>query len=651
MSNNEWQVIADNIDPNNYFGVTVANGMIGLVSSAEPMKIKDVVLNGVYDRYGRGRVSNILKAFNHLNCILIADHQMISSSNISNFQQSLDLKKAILTTSFDTVKGLQVKHELLALRHLPYTAMVTVELKATEDVDIIFENHIEAPSHLQNPQSFYAEIDRPHVKIPLMTTVAKSPSGKLTLAASNSFIFEEPYGEEPKLIHEDWDYNRHLAKFYKTLKAGQTYRFSIVGSICSSVHFTDPQNEAERLTIFAMLEKEARLRKRHEAAWRELWKSNITIKGDPQVEKDMRFLLYHLYSFAREGTALSLSPVGLSGLGYNGHVFWDTELWMYPPLLAMHPEIAKSLLDYRFERLEEARKNAFNHGYKGAMYPWESADDGSEQTPVWALTGPFQQHITGCVAWAFWKYYQMTQDKDWLREKGWVVLKAAAEFWASRVERNGKGQYDICNVIGANEWEENIDNNAFTNGMAKTVLQYATKAAEILGKKADPDWMHVAENIPILQFEDGTTRENATYDGVIVKQADVNLLAFPLNVVVDEKRMRQDLEYYEPRMAEDGPAMGISTLAGVHAKLGNGNKAYQLFKESYAPNGVPPFNVLSECSGGRGVSPFFITGAGGTLQALLFGLGGLTFTDEGLVRGQKTLPDHWEDLEITFARE
>ncbi len=86
--------------------------------------------------------------------------------------------------------------------------------------------------------------------------------------------------------------------------------------------------------------------------------------------------------------------MGLSGLGYNGHVFWDTDLWMFPALLVLHPEMAKSMVEYRYQRLEPARKNAFAHGYKGAMFPWESADSGVEETPVWALSGPFEHHIT-----------------------------------------------------------------------------------------------------------------------------------------------------------------------------------------------------------------------------------------------------------------
>lgn len=647
QTDSSWIIEAKNIDPKNYFGVTVANGQIGLVSSPDPMKVKDVVLNGAYDYYQRGRVSNILKTFNHVNMNLDVDGQRISQSTIANYQQSLNMKRASLTTSFDVQGKLSVSHTLMALRHLPYTALTIVEIKAKKDVRITPMSVIEAPDHLSDVRNYYSEIDRPHVVIPLLTSVGKSPSGKLTLAVSNSFIFDEPHGQEPRLIHEDWDYNMHLAKFSKQLKAGETYRFAVVSSATSSSQYNDPMNEAERFTIFAKLEGTQRLLDRHLAAWDDLWKSDLVIEGDLQTQKDVRFALYHLYSFAREGTAYSLSPMGLSGLGYNGHVFWDTELWMYPPLLVMHPEIAKSLLEYRYQRLYAAKKNAFSHGYKGAMFPWESSAEGTEDTPVWALTGPFQQHITGCVGWAFWKYYQVTHDKIWLKERGYPILKEVADFWASRVERKGAGRFEINNVIGANEWQENIDNNAFTNGMAIKVLRYATQAAKELAIVPNPDWEVVAQNIPLLKFPDGTTKENETYDGVEIKQADVNLLAYPLDVISDPIQIEKDLKYYEPRMSPNGPAMGNSALSTLYSRMGKTEKAFELFNKSYKPNQVPPFGVLAETAGGT--NPYFATGAGGFLQAVIFGFGGLQITDAGLIQNKSKLPKSWKSLKITGA--
>lgn len=639
-----WTIVATDINPSNYYGVTVANGMIGLVSSPEPMKVRDVVLNGVYDYYQRGRVSNILKTFNHVNMNLDVEGQRVGQKDIKNYSQVLDMKKAVLVTTFDVGEKVSVKHSLMALRHLPYTALTTVSITAKRDVSITPMSVIEAPSHLTDVRNTYSEVDRPHVVIPLMTSVGRSPSGRHTVAVSNSFIFPEAHGMEPDVIHEDWDYNMHLAKFTKVLKAGETYTFSVVSSATSTEHYQDPVNEAERLTIFAALERTDRLIQRHDQAWNELWKSDIVIEGDLEAQKAVRFALYHLYSFSREGTAYSLSPMGLSGLGYNGHIFWDTELWMYPPLLALQPSIARSFLEYRFERLEAAKQNAFSHGYKGAMFPWESSDEGSEDTPVWALTGPFQHHITGCVGWAFWKYYQVTKDKQWLRERGYPVLKEVADFWASRVERKGPGKYEINNVIGANEWQENIDNNAFTNGIAITVLRYATQAAKELGMVPNPDWEHVAQNIPILKFPDGTTKENATYKGEEIKQADVNLLAYPLDIISEKSQVEKDLHYYEPRMSPQGPAMGNAVLSTLYARLGKSDSAYEVFVKSYKPNEVPPFGVLAETAGGT--NPYFATGAGGMLQSVIFGFGGLTISDQGITQLKTSLPKHWKSLEI-----
>lgn len=643
--NDAWHIVADNIDPANYYGITVANGMIGLVSSPEPMRVKDVVLNGAYDNYGRGRVSNILKGFNFVNMNLDVDGRRIGRKDISAYKQTLDMQGAQLTTTFNVGEQVSVTHRVMALRHLPYCALSMVEITAKKDVTITPASVIEAPEMLQDVRNYYSEIDRPHVLIPLLTSVGKSPSGKYTVAASTSFIFEEKHGSEPDLIHEDWDYNMHLLKFSKKLKAGETYRFSVVGTVISSAHVADAHNEAERITIYAALERSERLLRRHTQDWDKLWASDIAIEGPVEDARAVHSAMYHLYSFAREGTALSLSPMGLSGLGYNGHVFWDTELWMYPPLLVLHPEIAKSLLEFRFQLLDEAKQNAFSHGYQGAMYPWESTTTGQEETPVWALTGPFQQHITGCVGWAAWQYYLVTKDKEWLLTRGWPMLKEGADFWASRVERNGPGRYDINNVIGANEWQENIDNNAFTNGMAKTALAYATDAAKELGLTPNPDWMHVADNIPILKFPDGTTRENATYDGVIIKQADVNLLAYPLKVITDPAQIKKDLDYYEPRMSKDGPAMGNAALAVSAARGGNAERGYDLWVKSYKPNEVPPFGVLAETAGGT--NPYFATGTGGFLQATLMGFGGLDITPQGIVQMKTKLPKGWKSLTMT----
>jgi trehalose/maltose hydrolase-like predicted phosphorylase len=201
-------------------------------------------------------------------------------------------------------------------------------------------------------------------------------------------------------------------------------------------------------------------------------------------------------------------------------------------------------------------------------------------------------------------------------------------------------------VVAADEWAENVDNNAFTNAAAKANLQYATMAATVLGLTPNADWMNVANNIPILKMENGVTREHAAYKGEGIKQADVNLLAYPLKEVTVPAQIQKDLEYYESRVPNEGtPAMTQGVFALLYARTGNADKAYHWFKDAYEPNLLPPFRVIAETKGGT--NPYFATGAGGILQAVLMGFGGLEITPKGLTQIKSVLPKTWKSLTIT----
>jgi trehalose/maltose hydrolase-like predicted phosphorylase len=250
------------------------------------------------------------------------------------------------------------------------------------------------------------------------------------------------------------------------------------------------------------------------------------------------------------------------------------------------------------------------------------------------------------VALAAWNYYCITQDKNWLKEKGWPILSATADFWASRVERNGLGKYEIKNVVAADEWAENVDNDAFTNAAAKANLQNAIKAAKLLGISSDPDWEVVAKNIPILKMPNGVTCEHGTYNGEEIKQADVNLLAYPLTEITDVNQIKKDLEYYSKRIPDAGtPAMTQAIFTLLYARLGDSTKAYQWFKDAYKPNLNQPFGVIAETRGGT--NPYFATGAGGILQSVLMGFGGLNITSNGIIQIKSVLPENWKKLTIT----
>jgi trehalose/maltose hydrolase-like predicted phosphorylase len=184
---------------------------------------------------------------------------------------------------------------------------------------------------------------------------------------------------------------------------------------------------------------------------------------------------------------------------------------------------------------------------------------------------------------------------------------------------------------------ENVDNNAFTNAAAKANLQFAVEAAKLLGITPDADWINVATNIPVLKMENGVTKEHASYKGEGIKQADVNLLAYPLKEITDAAQIRKDLEYYESRVPNEGtPAMtqAIFTLlyAGwvIKKKHGTGSKMHMY------PMLNPPFRVVAETKGGT--NPYFATGAGGILQSVLMGFGGLEITPKGIIQVKSVLP-------------
>ncbi|GAK36948.1 maltose phosphorylase [Bacteroides graminisolvens DSM 19988 = JCM 15093] len=254
---------------------------------------------------------------------------------------------------------------------------------------------------------------------------------------------------------------------------------------------------------------------------------------------------------------------------------------MFPALLMLQPKLAESLIDYRYNRLETAKKNAFEHGYQGAMYPWESSDSGFEETPVWALAGTFEHHISGCVALAAWNYYRVTQDTKWLAEKGFSILEATANFWLSRAEYEADGKAHIKNVVAADEWAENVDDDAFTNGVAKVNLQAAAQAARILKQAANPDWETLASRLSFYQFADGVTKEHRTYNGESIKQADVNLLPYPLNLIRDPQQIKKDLEFYSVRVPEKNtPAMTQAIFSLLYARLGEADKAWHFFQDA-----------------------------------------------------------------------
>lgn len=598
-------------DTARYASAAMANGELGLVVGKEPFEVGPLFVGGACERGGRNGVSRILEGICPLGLT------MEPAGPVLEWEQEIDLRRAVHTTRFATPE-LRIEYRIRALRNLPYAVMADVEVEALRPTTVRFANRHRIPGSyadtLRENRTVWCEDGGRKVQ----RTEGSYNHGADRTVATSVFLCGEGFSQpEADLLEAD-------------LRRGEKGSFALVGIVCTTQSFADPWNESERQAIYAAREGANELIAAHEKQWAELWQSDIVIEGDVEAQRTVRFALFNLYGSVREGSRRSIAPMGLTSAGYNGHIFWDAETWMFPPLLVLHPELARQLLDYRADRLEAAKRRAYAHGYRGAMFPWESDHRGEESTPTFALTGPLEHHITADVAIAAWQYYCVTRDLEWLHAQGWPMLRECAAFWTDRATKNDDGTYSVRNVVGADEYAVGVTDNAFTNGAARRALEAAVKAAAICGERPDPAWAAIAAGLRIERFPDGTTREHADYNGEQIKQADANLLGWPLGIVADRAALLRDLRYYEPKIdPAHGPAMSHSVFAIQYARLGMADKAVEMFRRCYRHNLRPPFGVFAETA--TSDNPYFMTGAGGLLQAVLFGFGGLEITDEGII--------------------
>lgn len=243
----------------------------------------------------------------------------------------------------------------------------------------------------------------------------------------------------------------------------------------------------------------------------------------------------------------------------------------------------------------------------------------------------------------------MTGDSVWLRNEGYPLLKECADFWISRVEPLAEGGYSIRNVVGADEYAIGVDDNAFTNGAARRSLEYAADAAEILGLSPDPRWRQIACGIVLHQMPDGIVREHAGYNGEMTKQADVELLAYPLNILTDHDQIKKNIEFYSTKIdSVGGPAMSHAAMAVNYLRMEEPEKAVRLIERAVKPYLRGPFLSLSETPGNN--ETYFMTAAGGLLQAIVFGYCGVEIDADGIRRVKTSLPASISRVTLHTAR-
>jgi trehalose/maltose hydrolase-like predicted phosphorylase len=408
--------------------------------------------------------------------------------------------------------------------------------------------------------------------------------------------------------------------------AGQTYTITKYVGVESSQDAPDTVGAAQGQATAAANTGWTSLLAANDAAWASLWHGWIEVLGNRTLATDVNASEFYLWSSTRDGVDWSVSPAGLSSNGYDGHIFWDAETWMYPTLLAQHPDLAAGMDAYRFQRLSQAEQHAAATGYAGARFPWESALDGTEQIPPPPSInseGLYEQHITADIALAQWQYYLVTGDRGWLASQGWPVLSGAATFWASRATLGSDGHYHINGVTGPDEENPNVNDEVYTNVGAMRTLQDAVQAAHVLGMTPPASWSRIAAGLVVpVNRQLNMHPEFSGYAGQLVKQADVTMLQYPWGYSMPDKLAQGDLNYYVPRSDPGGPSMDDAINLIDTAALGTpGCSAYVYTERSYEPFIKDVFDQFSETRTGGAFT--FMTGIGGFLQEFLYGYSGM----------------------------
>ncbi|MGH8158746.1 MAG: glycosyl hydrolase family 95 catalytic domain-containing protein [Rhodanobacter sp.] len=393
---------------------------------------------------------------------------------------------------------------------------------------------------------------------------------------------------------------------------------------------------------------------RHVAAWNDLWKSDIVVDGDPKVQLAVHSDLYYLLSNTTVGTAWPMGACALTP-GYAGHAFWDSDSWVFPALLLLHPERAKPIVMFRDRTMGPARDRAKQYGAKGTMYPWEAdPQTGVDNTPHFAY-GVFREiHVNADIAIAQWQYYLASGDEAWLKQDGWPVIQSIAEFWTSRVTYNkAEDRYEILHVTSPDEAYDDVPNDSFTNAAARKALEIATKAAKLVGAKADPQWAEIAAKMYIpfdntnqrhLDFDASVPHDKITWMG-----SSLVWLMYPnLDLPMSPQIRRNDFAFQLQELkthGDDPNEMMMVMLAVGEAELGNGKAAGDWIQRNLVGFLKPPFNVRTETVANN--AGYILATSAGFVQSFVYGLSGLRIEDQGLAEAYPpVLPPSWKSLTL-----
>ncbi|WP_018757685.1 glycoside hydrolase family 65 protein [Paenibacillus terrigena] len=691
--------------------MSLGNGYMGMRSATEEPYLgetRNLFVNGTFNKFDENEVTELPNAADVTRLeLFVAGRQFsLEQGSTQEYSRVLDLRHAELVRSFvwESPEGKQIRYTFRRFVSLDQVHLIGMKLEVTPlngEIDFTVRSGINAQLSNTGSQHFHEGekriFDKKYLQLLQTTTESKVD---FVVHTSHQFTLNGKLVElTPKM---DIDRRKIAMEYSCRIASGET----LVMEKISSVHTSrDKAFEGQELPVMReealnqLKQADAlgydALFEQHKQAWDQVWKQyEIEIETEQPFDLlAIRFSIYHLVVMTpAHDNRMGIGAKGLSGEGYKGHSFWDTEIFILPFYIYTRPEIARSLLEFRYLGLEGARRKAKENGYEGAMYPWEAAwpTDG-EVTPVWGAvdivtglqtkiwSGFIEQHITSDIAYAVWHYYKATGDQDFMDQYGYEMLFDTATFWASRLEWDeAASRYHINEVIGPDEYKEHIDNNAFTNYMAHFNMELAIayyeelKASrpellasleERLGLAAaycvwtdrigqiylpapnennivpQDDTYLTLETIDLTKYKKqkkvGSLFLDYSLDQVcklqVSKQADIMMLFFLLENKFSPEVKRANYDYYEPKTLHDS-SLSLSTHSILAGDFGDIDLAYDLFRRATEIDLGP--NMHSSDAGIHSAS------IGGIWECIVMGFAGVRMLDGRLHLNPK-LPQSW----------
>ena len=700
-----WHVVENTFDPKQLHHketvFTIGNGYLstrGAFEERYPGEMRATFLHGVFDD-APVVFTELANApdWLEMNIFLAGERFSLDKGTLLSFTRTLDLHTATLTRNlrWRSPRGRETqlvfeRFASLADEHLcmvkvtvtpeNYSGRVEVRTGINGEADNLRLKHWDWIGQGVGAHEAWLRVRTCATKIELAAAMTVS------MTASNR-----------KSRMTRWDVHNHPAlSLSAKVNAGETATVVKWFTQYTSRDVKHPLKESRKALQKYVRQDWTQLWEAHATAWKQEWeRGDVMIEGDDEAQLAVRFNIFQLLIAApRHDEHVNIGAKTLSGYGYRGHAFWDTEIFMLPFFIHTRPEIARNLLSYRWHNLPGAREKAKANGFLGAQYPWESAATGEEVTPTWVpspwdrtsliriWTGDIEIHISADIAYAIWKYWQATGDESFLLERAAEVILETARFWASRAEwQEDLRRYEINDIIGPDEYHDHVDNNAYTNALARWNLQTALELSHWLKNRHESVWKkwkrhlhldakelekwgHVIEymyvpfdpqtklveqfegyfqrrdvNLPELEPRTESVQVLFGIEGVnetqVIKQPDVLMLMYLLPDLYDRETLLANYAYYNARTDHTfGSSLGPSIQAIMACKAGDPGAYAHFIRAARADL----FNVRNNAGDGiHGAS------AGGLWQAVVFGFAGLEYTSEGW-KTNPHLPAGWKRI-------